>query len=166
MSLIIPTFPTISLWQPWAAALVTENPYYLGTAIKLWETRIWKIPEKYIGKRVLVHAALKDDAENKPFIYRVPFYQYQSELQKSMQYGAIIGSVILDSYITTEEWLQTYNTGRATEEVMLGDYTAGRYAWKLSGHVRFYERINIRGYQKIYGTPQSIIPLHYHSLFQ
>ncbi len=159
--------PTLSLWQPWAAALVTEHPKYPGTAIKIWETRSWKIPPKFIGKRLLVHAAKKDDSENSPFIYRLPFSDYRSILSKAMLHGAIIGSVIVKDCISTEDWMGEYNTGRwSAEEIRLGDYRVGRYAWECVDFIYFPEPIAARGYQKIYGTPISKIPSQYHHLFQ
>ncbi len=158
--------PTISLWQPWAAALLVSHPKYEGTPIKMWETRGWKVPAKYIGKRLLVHAALKNDSENKPYLDRFPFSTYKSELKQAMQYGAIIGSVIVGKSVPTEAWLLEHNTGRwAEEEQCLGDYSEGRYAWPLTGDVMFAEPIPARGYQKIYGTPLNKIPESYHHLF-
>jgi ASCH domain-containing protein len=41
--------PAISLWQPWASLIA------LG--VKRIETRSWPCPAKYIGERVLIHAA-------------------------------------------------------------------------------------------------------------
>lgn len=43
---------TISLRQPWA--------FLLCSGIKDIENRTWKLPEKYKGERVLIHASAKD----------------------------------------------------------------------------------------------------------
>ena len=46
---------TISVKQPWA--------YLLCAGIKCIENRTWILPEKYKGKRVLIHASGKTDKE-------------------------------------------------------------------------------------------------------
>ena len=46
---------TISVKQPWA--------YLLCAGIKGIENRTWILPEKYKGKRVLIHASAKTDKE-------------------------------------------------------------------------------------------------------
>ena len=80
---------TISIKQPWA--------YLIAAGIKDIENRTWKCPEKYIGKRVLIHASKTQ--------YETPMYlltdeQYDSikqekriEINNSLEYGCIIGSV-------------------------------------------------------------------------
>ena len=80
---------TISIKQPWA--------YLIAAGIKDIENRTWKCPEKYIGKRVLIHASKTE--------YETPMYlltdeQYDSikqekriEINNSLEYGCIIGSV-------------------------------------------------------------------------
>ena len=45
----------ISVKQPWA--------YLLCAGIKPIENRTWELPEKYKGKRVLIHASAKTDKE-------------------------------------------------------------------------------------------------------
>ena len=44
---------TLSVKQPWA--------YLLCAGIKDIENRTWKLPEKYKGERVLIHASAKND---------------------------------------------------------------------------------------------------------
>ncbi|GAK37461.1 ASCH domain-containing protein [Bacteroides graminisolvens] len=46
---------TISVKQPWA--------YLLCAGIKGIENRTWKLPEKYKGQKVLIHASAKTDKE-------------------------------------------------------------------------------------------------------
>lgn len=46
---------TISVKQPWA--------YLLCAGIKGIENRTWKLPDKYKGERVLIHASAKTDKE-------------------------------------------------------------------------------------------------------
>lgn len=157
--------PTISLWNPWAPAIVVNHPFYPGTGLKQYETRSWQCPEKYIGKRVLVHAAKKDDEENTPMLLNWPFSRYNVALKGKLHYGAIIGSVVIEECITTEKFIELPVTDRTDEEMGMGDYSIGRYAWKLNSPVLFDVPVVIRGFQKIYGTPLSIIHEKYHYLF-
>lgn len=46
---------TLSVKQPWA--------YLLCSGIKDIENRTWKLPEKYKGERVLIHASKKPNAD-------------------------------------------------------------------------------------------------------
>lgn len=45
----------ISVKQPWA--------YLICSGIKPIENRTWKLPEKYKGQRILIHASAKTDKE-------------------------------------------------------------------------------------------------------
>ena len=47
----------LSIKQPWA--------YLIASGIKDIENRTWKCPEKYIGKRVLIHASAKPVSNGK-----------------------------------------------------------------------------------------------------
>lgn len=88
--------PAISVRQPWA--------YLICAGLKDIENRTWKLPEKYKGQRVLIHAGKTR--------YVNPFdlltnEQYDSisqdkriEMANDMEFGAIIGSVeIVDCVI-------------------------------------------------------------------
>jgi len=93
--------------QPWATLIA------LG--IKPIENRTWKLPEKYKGQRVLIHASatpckgLKFDSHIADVLtdeqYSAVIRAHQKELayMDSYQYGAIIGSVeIVDCVINHE----------------------------------------------------------------
>jgi len=85
---------TISLRQPWA--------YLLCAGVKYIENRTWKLPEKYKGERVLIHASAKPNMSIlesstifseeqwgylKGFDMMLPFFQHK------LITSAIIGSV-------------------------------------------------------------------------
>jgi hypothetical protein len=60
--------------------------------------------------------------------------------------GAIIGKVILTDCMKSE-WVRD-RVGK--DELMLGDFSNGRYAWKLSDPEMFKEPIPARGFQRIW----------------
>ena len=83
----------ISIKQPWASLI--------AHGIKDIENRTWKCPQKYIGQRVLIHAAkttvkegwkaLTREQLKKVIPYKNKLYGHNEELSK----GAIIGSVVI-----------------------------------------------------------------------
>ncbi|GEM_PF-1195238 len=88
------TVPALSIRQPWASLICN--------GIKDIENRSWKLPEKHKGKRILIHAGLKDyDLTNNV----LSEYQrgYINDLKRPLKYGAIIGSVeIVDCIKSTD----------------------------------------------------------------
>lgn len=77
--------PAISVRQPWA--------YLLCSGIKDVENRTWKLPKKYVGKRVLIHAGAKNE----------PYFTFNWEQSRAIdcipddhkfKTSAIIGSVV------------------------------------------------------------------------
>lgn len=83
----------ISIKQPWASLI--------AYGIKDIENRTWKCPQKYIGQRVLIHAAktpvkegwsaLTETQLKKVFPHKNKLYGNNEELPQ----GAIIGSVVI-----------------------------------------------------------------------
>lgn len=84
----------ISIKQPWASLIVH--------GIKPIENRTWKCPEKYIGKRVLVHASIKSaNFWDYPKEIRSIVDNFLTKISKSgtdwsnYPNGAIIGSAVI-----------------------------------------------------------------------
>src|ERR1700761_2257867 len=159
--------PTISLWQPWAAALVVGRHDQPEKALKGWETRGWKIPAKFLGKRMLIHAAKKDDKVTTKMLNSFPLNSPGNHraISAALHYGAIVGYVIFTECITTEEWLSKFGNIANAQEQALGDYTPGRFAWRADAKFLFSKPTHTRGFQKIWGTPVSQLPSEYHFLF-
>ena len=85
---------TLSVKQPWA--------YLLCSGIKDIENRTWKLPEKYKGERVLIHASAKpafklhqlsDDLFTKEQWMAIPEKQARKIIDELPIISAIIGSV-------------------------------------------------------------------------
>lgn len=87
----------ISIKQPWASLI--------AHGIKDIENRTWKCPQKYIGQRVLIHAAkttvkegwsaLTETQLEKAFPHKNKLYGNNEELPQ----GAIIGSVVIEDCV-------------------------------------------------------------------
>ena len=150
----------ITVWQLWATALA------LG--IKKNETRSW--PTKYRGP-IAIHAAARNDgllrgswmdvnnamsdAGHDYFIRKVlnggPYYiEYRDENREvicDLEFGAIIGTAnLVDCVEITPEYISTLSP----QELALGDYTLGRYAWVMHGAKLLDESIPYRGQQRIW----------------
>ena len=92
---------TITTKQPWASLIVE--------GIKDVENRTWKCPEKYIGKRILIHAGMAKRSSLQELLTIEQLNKVNESLDKSKDFdtlfpkGAIIGSVeIVDCVINHE----------------------------------------------------------------
>lgn len=133
----------ISLWQPWAQLVVLGEKQY--------ETRSW--PTSVRG-RVLIHAAKKWNKDIYEFCQVQRFFcdvigkcylpiEPDNELGiSSIPLGMIVGSVEIVDCLLVEKVPTLTDKERA-----FGDYTPGRYAWKLSDPVVFKRPIPCRGHQ-------------------
>lgn len=135
----------ISLLQPWASLVV------LG--FKTWETRSWNT--SYRG-RLQIHASVRKDATAKSLCITsewfhkrigglVGFYK--------LPFGAIIGEVTLAETMRTDT---PYILSE--EEFQFGDYSPGRWMWKLNDPVVWQNPIPCKGALSIwnYDGPVSI----------
>ena len=161
--------PIISLWQPWATAVVTAHPYKHGGAgvipVKQNETRCWHTD--FTG-RVLVHAAKKWDKKLEGIYNSWPFDEFHKQLGK-LEFGRIVGAVEITGCTTSEYWIYNHSpeVESTHEEFHMGDFSAGRFAFPLLNPIRFEESIPHKGQQgKIMKVPASILPEKYHHLFK
>jgi hypothetical protein len=123
----------LSLLQPWASLVV------MGA--KKIETRSWQTA--YRGE-LLIHAS--SSKKGSLLCDEQPFRKYISSFGQ-LPFGAIIGSVTLRDVVPVE-MLHLPDTTLALltlEEKAFGDYTKGRYAWRLENPVPFDPPLPIKG---------------------
>jgi activating signal cointegrator 1 len=129
----------ISLWQPWAYALVS--------GMKKIETRSWSTP--YRGP-LLIHAAktfpvtARDFAMTERALGRLP---------ARLPFGALVGVVNLADVRRTESVIQEISA----IERLYGDYSWGRYAWMTDSFMAFDEPVPYKGKQGFFNVPDEII---------
>lgn len=137
----------ISLWQPWATALLLEFPD--GVPIKPDETRHWDLPPRCIGVPIAIHAAQRDDAKTRRG-WRNPIEMHHDlfkaagyESYDALPRGAIVGQV------TFQMALPTFYAKRKLIRCqhLLGDYGDGRFAWPTTQRTRYAEPIPAKGRQ-------------------
>ena len=120
----------ISLWQPWATAI--------AFGVKKYETRHWSTPYRGL---LAIHAAKHImDKETRLFAMTE---RTLGRLPARIPFGAMLCIVELVSVEPTEE--VALRVGAI--ERMYGDYTPGRFAWRLRLLEVFNEPIACKGHQ-------------------
>ena len=135
----------ITIWQPWAGAV--------AEGIKENETRSWYT--KYRGP-IAIHAAQQliqagwmryTSIEAKEVIARRMELHGVFNGPKVFPSGVILATAELSDCIRiTPEYISTLTE----DEIALGDYTLGRYAWKLVNVKKLPEPIPARGRQGLW----------------
>lgn len=130
---------TITVWQPWAGAL--------AAGIKENETRSWAT--KYRGP-IAIHAAMREVFDGLELIPVPTALKIKEALRcewADMPRGAIVATgELVDCIRITPEFVATLSP----DELALGDYTLGRYAWKLANVKRLPEPIPAKGKQGLW----------------
>ena len=131
---------TISLWQPWASLAI------LG--IKIYETRGWDT--NYRGE-LGIHATKKVIPFDEAFEYEP--LEVQEKIRnaicnaygsyENLPTGAVLGTVELYNTIKTDDIRHKMER----VELAVGDFSPGRYAWRLSNVNKFDKPIPAKGSQ-------------------
>lgn len=119
----------ISLWQPWATALLITSPVEL----KPDETRHWPAPRRLIGKRIGIHAAKRDTRDEREFwdelseADRAVFAAVGIGEYADLPRGCVIGSGILAGCVRTEE----SGVEMGSPNYSWGNFAPERFAWRF-----------------------------------
>jgi activating signal cointegrator 1 len=139
------TLLCLSLWQPYASLIFA--------GVKKHETRGWKLPVKYIGVPVGIHATTAFP----------PLSQIPDELQAlcrrsfgagyadNLPRGAVLGTVVFTACQKVEGVRDRITKG----DLAAGDWRDGRFCWRI-GEVRaFAEPVPARGLQGFWRYPRT-----------
>lgn len=149
----------ITIKQPWASLIVE--------GIKDVENRTWRCPQKYIGKRVLVHAGSTCEkrhwsALNENQLRDIRNTHFYNDFVDNLPAGAIIGSVkIVDCVVNhksvwaektfemVDQYCKTgcYGTNKCTNKCFNFNSKENDliYNWVLANPIKFSEPIPCRG---------------------
>jgi len=147
---------TISIWQPHASLIV------LG--LKPFETRSWPAWKSLIGQRIGIHAgkALDDLQDLTEYLVQrdageerdEAFDAYVTALKaagfkhlREMPRGAILGSAVLAECIPTE---------KLTDPGYFGDFTPGRFAWRMEDPIILPSPVPFVGKQGFFEVPDVV----------
>jgi len=129
---------TLTLWQPWASLIVWGE--------KRFETRSWTT--SYRGP-LAIHAAKHRvgwDMLMDRTIQAVLERNQQQFEQNGLPFGAVLCIVNLTGIIATE----LIRGDLTDQEKLLGDYSTGRFAWKLDVVEVFDKPIPAKGAQGLW----------------
>lgn len=166
--------PVISLWQPWASAVVTPHPQYPERGIKEFETRHWRPEQKTVLElplRVVIHASKKWDRENMHWEVDKPMGNVESILKackNKLPFQCLIGTVEIIESITTEDFFINGPklSKTAFEEFQWGNWEPNRFGWKLANPVLWANPIHMEGKQTpFWKLPLSSLPEQYQNDF-
>ena len=127
------TMPALTLWQPWACLV--------EIGAKPFETRAFPIPRRLIGKRVAIHAAARPcfvdfDQET---IDAITDAFGRCAWNHWLPRGVVVATAILAESIPA---------GRVPVDPF-GDYSPGRWAWRLEDVQSVDPHIPAKGRQQI-----------------
>lgn len=145
----------ITVWQPWA--------WLLAAGIKHDETRSWRT--NYRGE-ILIHSAKKEFHEVAPLMTIEAYAALEAELfrrrmnlmdrNRYFHTGAIIGTAILTDCKLIDQEYHDFIKELCPEEFLYGDFTVGRYAWRLEEPEIFKNPIPASGKQGLWNFDGSI----------
>jgi hypothetical protein len=147
----------ISVKQPWA--------YLLCAGIKGIENRAWKLPDKYKGKRVLIHASAKTDKEPYMLFDDAQIDAIGNDIMDVVasyhNTSAIIGSVVFTDCVINHQSVWAEKTHMAK----LGEYELPSclyhpykpiYNWVASYPILFDKPIPAKGKLSFWDFPNIV----------
>lgn len=118
-SVAVPNYSmqAITIWQPWASLIVA--------GLKEYETRGWQPSPKRlkVGDPIAIHAAKREPeriAELWPYVRTIVDYWSELSIGGVLGYGYFQGAI------------KTADADVSRQERKLGDWSPGRWAWKIS----------------------------------
>ncbi|MBN8523803.1 MAG: ASCH domain-containing protein [Planctomycetes bacterium] len=137
----------ISVWQPWASLI--------AAGAKRYETRSWQPPASLIGQRLAIcssrtaeglHDTAQDDAFNRLCLRRLG--------QRQLPMGRVVAVVTVEGCIAT--------TSRAARRIgvrerLVGDWSPGRYAWRLADVQTLAAPVPVTGSQRFFYLPPRVL---------
>jgi activating signal cointegrator 1 len=132
-----PTIPALTLWQPWAS--------FIAIGVKPYETRSKPPPLRLVGLRIAIHAAAR-----KP-----RWSDLDSETHRAMceafGSGHQLPALPLGVILCTADLAETLPVERVLHDPF-GDYSTGRWAWRLEDLRRVEPYAPAKGMQ-LWGWP-------------
>lgn len=134
----------LTLWQPYATLIAIEA--------KRYETRSWATV--YRGPLV-IHAAKRWTAEEKALCEQPSFCDRLQGVELPL--GAALCVVDLVDVVPIESISRTM---LSVDELAFGDYTDGRFAWRLDNVRVFDEPVKCKGFQGLWNFDNSLLEVH------
>lgn len=133
----------ISLWQPWASLI--------AVGVKTWETRSWSTA--YRG-RILVHASKTFGREARRFAESLP-------CRRDLERGGIrgVGELPLGAFVAVADLVDVRRCDGSYDgiDAEYGDFSAGRWMWRLENVQRFQHPLIWRGMMGLFDVSEEVV---------
>jgi activating signal cointegrator 1 len=144
----------ISVWDPWATLI--------AIGAKGYETRSWRPPEALIGERIAIHASKNQDgmrafAQDKT-LQRLAWTAMHAagiDAADPFRPGWIIATARIAFVIPTDGMLAP---DVLPDEKAMGDWSPGRFAWRLTDLRTGFGPMAVRGKQGLFDVPSELQP--------
>ena len=143
----------LSIWQPWASLIAVGAKHY--------ETRGWQPPRKMIGQRVAIQAARSlhgfaiadGDPQLTSIVQRVC-----GCTPRQLPIGVIVATAMVYDVRRAEDLTDNAKLGLCIDDTErhLGDYTAGRFGWRLTSIRRLTNPVKCMGKQCLFDLPDDV----------
>lgn len=138
----------LTIWQPWASLIAWGE--------KTYETRSWET--SYRGLLAIHASRYNDDSAEQltsNLFVREAFMRAGMSQDLTLPAGVVLCVVDLVDVVPIRKVLRRITS----EEQNFGDYSTGRFAWKLE-HLRILEEpIQARGHQGLWEWPRELASL-------
>lgn len=148
----------LSLWQPWASLVALE--------LKRYETRSWR-PPAGVAFRLAIHAskAAQPSCERDLWLLdRLKERGYEFEPRASSSLRLPRGELIAVATVSEVDHAHVVSNRLRDVgdlfELAAGDFSAGRFAWRLTNVQRFRIPIPYRGMQGLFEVPGALLEQH------
>lgn len=133
----------ISLWQPWASLWCSPA--------KIHETRSWQTSHR---GWLLVHAGKKQVNDCGADLDELVCDQFGSLWRLELPRGALVGAVRI---IACESTLGMCVEKHEQDDLLCGDFSPGRFAWRRAEYRVFSSPIQYRGAQGFFDVPEAVV---------
>ncbi len=139
---------TLSLWQPWATLIAIEA--------KRFETRSWSTKHRGL---LAIHAAKKWDRVLQEYCEMEPFRMVlqANDHGKDGVHPLPLGAIVAIVKLADVQRVETVRSLLNPNEKAFGNYSDGRYAWKLELVKRLEKPIPINGAQGLFDVADDLI---------
>lgn len=140
----------LSLWEPWASLMAHEEKHV--------ETRHWTT--SYRGA-VIIQAA-KNPAEIGPALISPPFREALARHGIQHMAHFHLGKALAVGWLYDIVHTEDLRDQLSPQELLFGNYAAGRYAWQFKDIVLLPEPVELKGQQGLWTYYGKTIPVDWY----
>ena len=140
----------VSLWQPWASLLFADLPS--GERAKVHETRSWAAPRRTWGEQLAIQAAKRkvDIFDLDPALNSLCEQLWGPGWAAKLPLGQVLGTGVLDRC-----WQMPAARPAHAWDELCGDWSPGRFAWRLADARALPTPIPVIGRQGVWRIPRT-----------